>query len=312
MWNISIASCLSKESPNVRYAFGIFLVALAAILFGVAGAFAKVLFVSTVSPIQLTALRAITSAIIMLAVVSIISPSALRINTRQLSFLFAFALIWAMVTFTFYMSVSLINVAVALTLEYLAPVVILIIGVISGTHKANLHLGRTIALCIAGCILVTGAYAPALMVESWSGVAWGLMSALAFALYTMLGNRGHDYDLSSTTMTTYALFLSMLIWVLPAPWLGLGDIDYTAGPVGYIAFISIGATVIPFWLYVAGLKYINPFSATVVGMLDPVVAGLAAFALLDEVLAPLQVFGIGIVFYVIATLKRREEALLKP
>ncbi len=299
-----------SSSPKSQYWLGLFLVALAASLFGVAGALAKVLFTSALTPLQLTVMRAIGAALVMFLIVTVTNPRSLRVTARQLQFLTGFAVIWAAVAFTFYMAVARVNVAVALTLEYLAPVIVLLFGIIARTHRPSLEALWIGLLSVVGCVLVTGAHNPLILSDNWPGIVWGLLSGVAFALYSIGGNHAHSLRLSITTTTVYSLLLSMVMWLITLPWLGLSEIEFDRETIGYVLFIAIGATVVPFWLYIAGLKYIEAFPATIVGMLDPVVAGLAAFLLLGEILSGLQIVGVVVVFGVIATLKRREHVFL--
>ena len=51
----------------------------------------------------------------------------------------------------------------------------------------------------------------------------------------------------------------------------------------------------PFSLFISGLKYLPPTQASIVSMLEPVVAAAAAYLILGETLLPLQVLGGGLV-----------------
>ncbi len=55
--------------------------------------------------------------------------------------------------------------------------------------------------------------------------------------------------------------------------------------------IATLGTVVPFGLFISGLKYLPPTQASIVSMLEPVVAAVAAYFLVGEVLLPPQLLG---------------------
>lgn len=81
--------------------------------------------------------------------------------------------------------------------------------------------------------------------------------------------------------------------ILP-PW-RLASLLYGAGTwAAFLAIASIG-TVIPFGLFISSLRILAATQASIVSVLEPVVAASAAFLLLGETLLPLQILGGGMV-----------------
>jgi drug/metabolite transporter (DMT)-like permease len=68
---------------------------------------------------------------------------------------------------------------------------------------------------------------------------------------------------------------------------------------------------VPYWLLNRGLGSVDAFPATVIGMLDPVVAGVAAYAILSETLQPAQVTGVIVLLVTLVYLKRSEGSLVR-
>ena len=62
----------------------------------------------------------------------------------------------------------------------------------------------------------------------------------------------------------------------------------------FLAVATLG-TVVPFGLFISGLKFLPPTQAGIVSMLEPVVAATAAFMVLGETLLTLQILGGGLV-----------------
>lgn len=59
----------------------------------------------------------------------------------------------------------------------------------------------------------------------------------------------------------------------------------------FFSYIATLATILPFGLYLTGLKTISPTMAVLTGMLQPMVASLGSFLLLGETLRPVQMLG---------------------
>jgi drug/metabolite transporter (DMT)-like permease len=49
--------------------------------------------------------------------------------------------------------------------------------------------------------------------------------------------------------------------------------------------------VVPFGLFISGLRFLPPTQASIVGTLEPVIAAVVAYLILGETLIPLQILG---------------------
>ena len=76
------------------------------------------------------------------------------------------------------------------------------------------------------------------------------------------------------------------------PWRAYGG-SYTGAEVGLFAFIILFATILPFGLFLYGLRMISPSLASLTATLEPVVASVAAFLLLNKALGSTQIAGAG-------------------
>ena len=279
-----------------------------ALLFGVAGTVAKLLFVDSMPPLVMIALRAVVaSATLALVMAALRKP--IRIRRADAPFLLELGVWLTLVNVTFFYAIALTNVALALMLEYTAPMLIVAAGVILGTHRLNRPVVLILAGNAAGCFLLVGGYDPALWSGNALGAAVGLLCAVSFAAYNVRCADGHRRGLDSWSMTFWPFFLSALFWLLATPAIDYSAVEFSWGVVGFTLFVGVFGTVVPYWLYLEGLRTIDPFPATVVGMLDPVFAGLTAYALLGERFDPPQVAGMALVCAVIVYLKRNEAAV---
>ena len=72
----------------------------------------------------------------------------------------------------------------------------------------------------------------------------------------------------------------------------LGVFETAAMPIWVgIAWVILLGTLMPYSLNLAALQHISPTAVGAVGMSEPVVAGLVAWAWLGQALTPVQVAG---------------------
>ena len=74
----------------------------------------------------------------------------------------------------------------------------------------------------------------------------------------------------------------------------------------YVAYMVILGTVVPFALAMASMRHISASQASVVGMSEPVIAGVIAWVVLGEILLPVQIIG-GVVVLVGIVLAERSR-----
>jgi drug/metabolite transporter (DMT)-like permease len=273
-------------------------ITLAAVLWGVAGAAAKFLFTSkAMPPFLLVQVRMATSALLLAVVLAVVAPRLLAIRRSDLPFFAVWGVLgMAAVQFTYLFTISETNVATAIFLQYLAPILTATYSWIVERQKPGKWLAGCLALAMTGSFLLIFGGTARLLVSPL-GLASGLASAGFMSFYTIYGARGVG-RLSPWTLLCYGLAAGSLLWVLvdavllltgrPVPGVALlGDPAMWA----YFGYIAVLATVVPFGLYLVGLRWVSPTQATITGMLEPVVGGVAAYLALSETLQPVQIAG---------------------
>ncbi len=246
----------------------------------------------TVEPVVLAGARALTAFAILLVYLAVTRRRALRIELRNLPFLIVFGVVaLAGVHVTYFHAISHTNVATAILLEYLAPIFVLTFSVLFLKERFTWTLPVGVALSITGCALVVGILTEGGLAVSTAGLAWGLASAVFFALYSLMGRYAAP-RYSPWTLLVYGLGFAGLFWLLYLEGLR-GITDAFASPVatGAVVFIAIVSTIVPFASFLKALHYIDPTRATIVATLEPVIAGVGAFALLGEVFEFSQLVG---------------------
>ena len=217
-------------------------------------------------------------------------------------FFVIFGLLLSIMNYTFYLAIARTNVAIAIMLEYTAPVFVLLFML---ARRKVRHPWRSAAIAIVsviGCFLLVGGYRTGLFDQNKIGLLVGLGCGMAFAAYNMFGEQGHRLGLDTLTMTFLSFLVSAILWCLVSPGAIYLFTDLSLLP--FLLFIGLFATVLPYFLYLEGLKRVPSFPATVIGMLDPVSAWLAAALILNEALESLQVVGMLIISSLVLAVKR--------
>lgn len=268
-----------------------------------------------IDPIALAGSRAFSAFVILAVVLAFARRRDLVIAPRDVPFLAFFGVAGlAMVHFTYFKTISLTNVATAILIQYLAPILVLVVSVLFLKHRLTWTLPVGVALSVSGSALVVGALGGQGLVVSPAGVAWGLLSAVFFAGYSLMGMVAATRYSPWTTLV-WGLGFASLFWFAvlgPATVLTVFSNPRTAAVVVFVAIVS---TIIPFGAFLTALTYIAPTNATVTSTIEPVLAGFGAFALFGESLTPVQILGGLFVIAAIAVVQlpeRQPVAILPP
>lgn len=277
---------------------GYLAVTIAAMLWGIAGATAKYLFASReVPPFLLVQVRMGLSFVILALVLAAVAPRLLRLQRSDLGFFALWGVLgMALVQFTYLFTISETNVATAIFLQYLAPILTAVYAWVFERQRLGGLLVSCLTLAMGGSVLLIFGGTARLLVSPL-GLASGLASAGFMSFYTIYGSKRVG-RLSPWTLLCYGLGFGFAFWLLVdsvlagagRPVAGLHLLS-SGAMWAFFGYIAILATIVPFGLYLTGLRSISPTQATITGMLEPVVGGIAAYLALGESLRVAQVLG---------------------
>jgi drug/metabolite transporter (DMT)-like permease len=284
-------------TPTTSTGRGYLAVTGAAVLWGLSGVLAKYLFSAhSLDAFLLVQIRMGSSALLLLLFLALFRPALLRIPRDLVAYLLIFGVVgMAAVQFTYLFTISLTNVATAIFLQYLAPVLTALYARVTGRTPLGSTLLICLGLALGGSALLIFGGGTALMVSPL-GLATGLISAFCLSFYTVYGQKGLR-RINPWTLLAYGMAAGTLFWVAVDLVLALvGALPPAAQAFapnmwGFYAYLATLATIVPFGLYLVGLRFIPPTQATITAMLEPVVGGVVAYLLLKEAMAPLQVMG---------------------
>jgi drug/metabolite transporter, DME family len=198
----------------------------------------------------------------------------------------------AISNYFYYVAIQRTSVAIAIIVQYTAPVWVLLYVVARGQQRLTLQRVAAVAVAITGIALTIG------MVGSKSSLhldAYGLFAAVlasfSFAFYNVGGHNillRHD----RWRVLVWALASASIFWLfLNPPW-KLTGYSYTISQWMFLLIFSIISVLGAFSLYFLGLQYLEPSRAIIASCLEPVFSIILASAALGEGVRPIQVLGI--------------------
>ena len=209
----------------------------------------------------------------------------------------------------YYVAIQKTSVAIAIIVQYMAPVWVLFYVVARGQQKLSLQKIAAVAVAVTGIALtinILGGGGSSLLRLNSYGFLAALLASFSFAFYNVGGHRIlARYDRWRVLIWTLMAASAFWLFVNP-PWKVLAA-QYSPAQWGFLFVFSMISVLGPFSLYFLGLQHLEPTRAIIASCLEPVFSILLAAALLGEGLRPIQTLGIVLVLcaIVIVQLPRR-------
>jgi len=238
----------------------------------------------------------------------------IKLPARDLAYCFLLGTLGVAVSnYFYYVAVQRTNVAIAIIVQYTAPVWVLLYVVARRQQKLSLQKVVAVALAIAGIALVIGIVGikvnggGALHLDSYGLIA-ALLASFSFAFYNIAGHRILvRYDRWRVLFWTLAAAASFWLVVNP-PWKVVAA-HYAPAQWLFLFVFSMISVLGAFSLYFLGLQHLEPTRAIIASCLEPVFSILLAALLLGEVLRPIQTLGIVFVLAAIVIVQRPSRGM---
>lgn len=247
-------------------------------------AIAKTLF-PAIGAAGTASLRIGISAIILLA---IYRPNLFKITPNQWKIVISYGLSLGAMNLIFYLAIERIPIGLAVTLEFIGPLVVAVIG------SKRLIDYLWVLLAAIGIVLI----AP------WSnngidllGVLFALLAGALWAAYIVLGTKVSKIMKGGDAVATGMLFASILIVPFGILENGLTNLTPTFLYLGIA--LALLSSAIPFTLEMKALAQLPARTFSILMSLEPAAASIFAFIFLQEYLTFNEI--LAVVFVVIAS-----------
>jgi drug/metabolite transporter (DMT)-like permease len=298
----------SRTTEERHPSRGYLLAAGGAALFSLNGIWARYLLDDGVDPARLSQLRSAGAWLILLAVLASSRRDLVRVDRRMLPGLALLGVVGlAGVHATFFLAIDRLEIGPALTIQYLAPLLLLVwLRTVHGRRIAP-SLWGAVGLSLVGCFLVVEAYDAGDLDPV--GLVAAFASAITFAIY-MVGSERAGHRLEPVTTLFWVFGFATVFWALAIPWWsfpweGLGSVRN----VLFAFALIVAGTLVPFICIVASLRHIPAPRAAVVATLEPALAAVFAWVVLGEELAAVQIAGGAVVLTAVAWVQSRRPDL---
>jgi drug/metabolite transporter (DMT)-like permease len=279
---------------------------LGALLFSANGIIVT-LVLDHMTTFRLAQVRALGTFFLLFFITFIQDRNSLRAERREIPTLIFYGVFgYAMVQLGYFIGISRgVPLSLVLIIEFTAPIwIVLWIKFVRKSSVAG-SMWIAIALSLTGLILVA---------KVWQGFAFdfiGSMGALgaafSLAIYFLM-TQSQGVKRSAQAMIVWGFGVSGLFWSIILPiWnfpteIFTTDInlqgrfsDYSAPGWLLIAYIIIFGTLVPYLLVVKGIGLLSASTSSVIGMAEPVLAGVFAWIWLSQSWSAIQLLGGAIV-----------------
>jgi drug/metabolite transporter (DMT)-like permease len=288
-----------------------YLYVLSATLFwGISATVAKFLFNQQTSALVLVQLRMTISCLLLVSFFVMFKREYLRLKRADVwKFIMLGVFGSAACNFTYYYTIKETNVATAILLQYLAPLLVLAYAAYSKEEK--LSVGKIVAgiVSLAGCFLAVGGENFSLSSISNIGLLTGFLSAGTWAFSNVAMRRlMHSYN--AWTVLIYSFVFASLFWFFVNSPLELIEANYSADTWLMFSGFAIISILIPHSFYYNGIKHLTAARAIITASFEPIVAIGSAFLFINEELTLVQIIGALLVIIAIIILQWKREDLI--
>ena len=283
-----------------------FLMISDAMLFALGGVAAKVLRSADMDAFRLTQIRTTGAALILITFAVLKGKSQLYARKDELKDLIIFGTVGvAAVTSFYFFALKYLYVSVALIIEFTASIWIVLYLRFVKKKQISPLMWWGILCAFSGLTLLS---------QIWTGtslhplgVAVAFADAFALAIYFLFADR-LSQTRSSLSLMSWGIGVAAIFWALVLPWWNFpfeyltntysleGSLsNYSAPGWALILWIIIIGTVIPYLLTVTGIRELSASTGSVIGMIEPIFAGVIAWWLLSEAFNSIQLLGCAVV-----------------
>lgn len=288
------------------------LVMIGAALWGTIGLFVQQLYALGFTPWETVGIRLSFSAVLIVLFLFLYKPNLLKIKFRHLPYFIGTGVISiAFFNYFFFTVISEANLSLAVVLLYTGPVFVAILSRIFLKEPFTGAKGLALVLMLAGCALTVELLPSGSVPDGWNIILFGFLSGFFYALYSIFGKsvsrHYHSLTITAYSMITGSIFLLITSSLLIEPGRLLQTGVWISG--GSMALFS---TVLAYVFYTFGLTYVESSRASILSIIEPVVAIIIGVVIFQDNLNSWQVLGfILVILSVAVTVYRKRTPIEK-
>lgn len=241
---------------------------------------------------------------VIITIIMLFRKESLKVTRQEFTALTGLGLLFIVSSLTLYLSFHYMAAGVASTILFTYPVMTAVIMAVF--FHERITWGTVLALVLSGAGVALLYWSDSAGTLSTLGVVLVLASALSYALYIILVNRG-NLQMSSFKINFYVLLyctLGMLVYSLIA---GLPlTLPQNATSWFYVGWLAIVPAIFALVLMVYAAKYVGSTATAILGALEPLTAVLIGIFVFNEPFTLNLAIGIVLILgAVVVIVKRR-------
>ena len=277
--------------------FGALIVALSATCFGAMAIFVKIAYRGGVDVVAILSLRFAIAAAVMCVVMRQRRLAWPRVENIRLLMLMG-GLIYVAQSFSFFSALNHASAALVALLLYLHPFIVTVLS----AALFGQALTRTRVVCVVAALAGTSFVLGADVSGQPLGIALGILAALLYSVYLLIGNRVMRTENPLAAATVVMLSAAAVYGVIAL--IERPAFPQSATTWAAVIAIAVVSTAIAMVTLFIGIRHLGAADAATLSTLEPLVTAILAAAFLGERLDAVQWAGGLIILAAVIALAR--------
>jgi drug/metabolite transporter (DMT)-like permease len=279
---------------------------LAGVLWGTSGLFVHYLSPYGFSSLQMTAVRATVSLVIMALFLLIRNRQLFKIKPTSLPLYAGTGATMFFAAACYYASIQLTSVSTAVVLMYASPIYVMLFSVLFLKEKFTGMKALSIGCMLTGCVLVSGVIGG--LTFNPIGILLGVLSGLSYAANNILTKIAMNHKHEPLTVNLYSFFGMALIALSVCQPASLIENAAQAPARTIPLMIGMGVVtfIMPYFLFTQALKELPAGIASTLSIVEPMAATVFSILILHEKPTVFSVVGILLILLAVFLIGKTE------
>ncbi|HEM5209115.1 TPA: EamA family transporter [Streptococcus suis] len=276
---------------------GTLITLVAGIAWGLSGVSGQYLMSRGVSVDMITSLRLVVSGVFLTGLAYLTAREQLIkvIKSKQaLLGIFVFAMLGLVLNQMAYLqAIYYTNAGTATVLQYLCPILVLAYTCLKNRQKPRGIEMVSIVLAIAGTLLIATHGQLTELAITPLGLAWGLFSALTYALYIILPAQVINQYGSLSVIGLGMLMGGLMVTFGLQTWQEPFQLD-SGSMFGLVGIVGVG-TIFAYTAFLKGVSMVGPVNGSLLASIEPIASVFFAVWLVNERFYPIDFLGMALI-----------------
>ena len=276
-------------------------------MWGTISIFVRQLDAIGLNALQICLIRTLLALLFVVALLAWRAPHLLRIRLRDCwCFLGTGVFSYALFSIFYFIAVAASQVSIAVMLLYTSPIFVMLLSALLFKEPLTLRKWAALGCTFLGCVLVSGVLHGSLAIPLFV-LAVGLGAGFFYALYSIFGRYAlRRYEPETVTCYTFAFAVAAM--------LPLGDVPTLLSLMGenttswlWALGIAFFCSVLPYFLYTLGLKYMETGKAAIMATIEPFVGAAIGIFIFQEPYDLMKLAGMALILSSVVILNKKKN-----